>query len=336
MAPQRTEYPEKKVNYFKQMNQLLDDHNKIMVVGVENVQSQQFHQIRASLRGKATILLGKNTMMLRVLSQRLEERGTPRDQLLHDKLAGDQKGKSATVKNRLIQGNVGLVFTNGDLREIKDIMDKNKVQAPARAGTIAPIEVVVPAGNTGLEPTKTSFFQALNIGTKITKGTVEILKDEKILKVGDKVGNSEAALLQMLGIKPFFYGLTIEKVYDNGSVYGAEVLSLTDEDLAAKFQAGVANLTAFSLGLGYTTKASFPHVVTNAFKNLLALSISTDYVFPEFGAADLRKAILEGRAIGGAAAAPAASAAPAAADKPKKEEKVEEEEDEEMGFGLFD
>ncbi|PIO27472.1 hypothetical protein AB205_0071820 [Aquarana catesbeiana] len=52
----------------------------------------------------------------------------------------------------------------------------NKVPASARAGAIAPCDVTVPAQNTGLGPEKTSFFQALGITTKISRGTIEILR----------------------------------------------------------------------------------------------------------------------------------------------------------------
>eukprot|EP00995_Heteronema_vittatum_P005239 NODE_1821_length_883_cov_528.065947_g1270_i0.p1 GENE.NODE_1821_length_883_cov_528.065947_g1270_i0~~NODE_1821_length_883_cov_528.065947_g1270_i0.p1 ORF type:complete len:208 (+),score=126.97 NODE_1821_length_883_cov_528.065947_g1270_i0:33-626(+) len=195
-------------------------------------------------------------------------------------------------------------------------------------------DVVVPAGNTGLEPTKTSFFQALNIGTKITKGTVEIMKDEHLIHTGDKVGSSEAALLQMLGIKPFFYGLLVTKVYDQGSVYGVDVLEMTDDVMRTKIQVGINNVAGLSLALGYTTKASFPHVMMNAFKNLLAVTVSSDYSFEKANGVELRQNILDGKCSGGGAAAPAA-AAPAAAAPAKKVEE-EEEEDDDMGFGLFD
>lgn len=74
-----------------------------------------------------------------------------------------------------IKGNVGFVFTKEDLPDIRDLLLANKVAAPAKAGAIAPIDVFVPKGNTGLGPEKTSFFQALAIPTKISKGTIEIL-----------------------------------------------------------------------------------------------------------------------------------------------------------------
>merc|ERR1719365_46513 len=108
-----------------------------------------------------------------------------------------------------IVGNVGFVFTNEDLCEVRDVILSNKKEAPAKAGAIAPLDVFVPGGNTGQGPEKTSFFQALAIPTKITKGTIEIIKDVDIIKAGDRVGMSEATLLNMLKISPFSYGLVI-------------------------------------------------------------------------------------------------------------------------------
>merc|ERR1712188_252528 len=138
--------------------------------------------------------------------------------------------------------NVGFVFTNGDLIECRDLLLENKKAAPARAGATAPVDVIVPAQNTGLGPEKTSFFQALAIPTKISRGTIEIINDVKLLKPGDKVGASESTLLNMLKISPFTYGLEIEQVYDQGTVFSPEVLDITDDDIRAKFMEGVRNV----------------------------------------------------------------------------------------------
>ena len=130
-------------------------------------------------------------------------------------------------------------------------------------------------------PEKTSFFQALQIPTKITRGTIEILNEVSLIKTGDKVGASEAALLNMLNIQPFSYGLAVQQVYDNGAIYSPEVLDVTTEELLARFQQGVCNIAAVSLEIGYPTKASIPHSVVNAFKNLLAVAAETDVEFKE-------------------------------------------------------
>ncbi|GAB2216649.1 hypothetical protein Droror1_Dr00024426 [Drosera rotundifolia] len=178
-------------------------------------------------------------------------------------------------------GNVGLIFTKGDLKEVSEEVAKYKVNAPARVGLIAPSDVVVPPGSTGLDPSQTSFFQVLNIPTKINKGIVEMITPVELIKKGDKVGSSEAALLAKLGIRPFSYGLNIINVYDNGSVFSPEVLDLTDDDLIEKFAAGVSVATALSMAISYPTLAAVPHMFINAYKNLLAIAVETEYSFPQ-------------------------------------------------------
>jgi len=224
------------------------------------------------------------------------------------------------------------VFTRGDLTEVRTIIVENKVAAPAKAGAIAPDVVKIPPQNTGLGPEKTSFFQALNIPTKISRGTIEILNEVKLLMPGDKVGASEATLLNMLNISPFTYGLVIEQVYDSGTIFEPSILDITDEDLRKRFIDGVVNLACVSLAVGYPTVASVPHTIINGFKNLLAIAAATEIEFKE---AETVKEFLKDPSKFAAAVT---AAAPAAAEE-KKEEKPEsesEEEDDDMGFGLFD
>ena len=106
-------------------------------------------------------------------------------------------------------------------------------------------------------------FQVLNIPTKINKGTVEIVTPVELIKKGNKVGSSEAALLSKLGIRPFSYGLVVITVYDNGSVFDPEVLDLTEDDLIEKFASGVSMVTSMSLAVSYPTLAAAPHMFIN-------------------------------------------------------------------------
>ncbi|CAN0334022.1 large ribosomal subunit protein uL10 [Lampetra fluviatilis] len=305
-----------KSNYFLKIIQLLEDFPKCFIVGADNVGSKQMQQIRMSLRGKAVVLMGKNTMMRKAIRGHLE--------------------KNPALERVLpyIRGNVGFVFTKEDLAEIRDMLLANKVPASARAGGLAPCDVMVPAQNTGLGPEKTSFFQALGITTKISRGTIEILSDVQLIKAGDKVGASEATLLNMLNISPFTFGLHILQVYDNGSIYSPDVLDITEEDLRKRFLEGVRNVASVCLQIGYPTVASIPHSIVNGYKRVLAIAVETEYSFP---LADKVKAFLADPSAFVAAAPVAAAAAPAAAAKEeKKQESEEEEEDDDMGFGLFD
>jgi len=308
-----------KSNYFLKIIQLLDEYPKCFVVGVDNVGSRQMQHIRGSLRGTAVVLMGKNTMMRKAIRGHLEKNPSLERLLVH------------------IKGNVGFVFTKEELVDVRDRIIANKVSAPAKAGALAPIDVFVPAQNTSLGPEKTSFFQALSIPTKISKGTIEIMNDVHLIKRDDRVGASEATLLNMLNISPFTYGLKIQEVYDSGTVFHPDILDIKPEDLRKKFLDGVRNLAAVSLQIGYPTVASVPHSVVNGFKNVLAVAVATEITFKEAETAKEYLADPSKFAALAAAAAPAAAAdKPAAKKEEKKEEKEESEEDEDMGFGLFD
>jgi len=252
-----------KANYFLRMGDLLEKYSAWFVVSADNVGSKQMQQIRIALRGKGEVLMGKNTMMRKAV----------RGQLF----------KYPQLERILpyIIGNIGFVFTNEDLLEVRDILLSNKMEAPAKAGAIAPLDVFVPAGNTGQGPGKTSFFGALCIPTKITKGTIEILSDIHLIKKDEKVGASEAALLKMLNIRPFHYGLICKTVYDNGAIFSPDVLDITDDDIIQKFCSGVSTVAATSLAIGYPTVASVPHSVVNGFRNIAAVCLETDIDIPQ-------------------------------------------------------
>merc|ERR1719315_41678 len=110
---------------------------------------------------------------------------------------------------------------------------------------------------------------------------IEILAPTRMCATGERVGASEATLLGMLNIMPFSYGLEVKMVYDNGSLYQPSILDITDDDIRARFIEGAAIVTMVSLGIGYPTQASIPHMVANAFRNLLAIAVETDYTFKE-------------------------------------------------------
>jgi len=271
-------------------------------------------KIRIELRGKATMVMGKKTIMRKVI------RGLTAE--------GKQSPWETVLPH--VKGNIAFVFCKGDLHEVKKILEGNKVSSAARAGTYAPNDVVVVAGNTGMEPTKTSFFQALSIPTKISKGQVEIISDVPLIRTGQKVGSSEAALLQMLNIKPFRYGLRLLTVFEDGGLYEAKVLDITPDDIVNKFRLGVSKIAALGLQIGYPTFASVPHSIVRGYKNVIAIGLITGYSFPKLE--EFKNA---------AASAPAQSKAAAPAEKkdekPKKEEKKEEPVEEvDMGLSLFD
>lgn len=254
---------ERKEAYFTQMQELISEYKNILVVHADHVGSLQFQKIRQGLRGSAVVLMGKNTMMRRCIAMYLQE------------------NKDHPIENilPLIVGNIGFIFTNGDLGDIRTVIDQNTVPAAAKVGVIAESDVIVPPGATGCDPGQTSWFQALNVPTKISKGQIEIISELKLITKGQKVGGSEAALLQKLDIRPFTYGLILVAVYNNGAVFDAKVLDLTDDDLKTKFLESVRRIAALSLATGIPTLASLPHIVGGALKTMIAISGMVGYSF---------------------------------------------------------
>lgn len=219
---------------------------------------------------------------------------------------------------------------------IRDKVLANKIAAPARAGAVAPLDVYVPAGNTGMEPGKTSFFQALGIPTKIARGTIEITTDLKLVEAGSKVGASEATLLNMLNISPFTYGMGIAHVYDQGQVFAPSVLDIDESQLLKVFLSAVNTIATISLAANYPTLPSVIHSLVNSYKRAIAVALGTEYSWdaieqikdrianPDAYAADTPAA-----AAAGGSSAPAATAA-----EVKKDESEAEESDEGMFTGF--
>lgn len=298
----------RKEKYRTRLVQLLEEFKNILIVGIDNVGSKQMQEVRQDLRGRAILLMGKNTVIRKVLREQMEKNPKLEELLPH------------------VRQNVGLVFTNDDLVEIRKSILKSKVPAAAKAGTNAPSDVIVPQGPTGLDPGQTAFFQALNIPTKIVKGAIEIVSDVKLVKEGDRVTASTVALLGKLNLRPFHYGFTTKMVYENGTLYEAKVLDLTREALFLKLAQGLGKFTAISLAAGYPTLPCLPVYFRTAFRRILALALATDYPLAE-------AKMMEERAAEAQSAAKDEPAKKADSDDEEEEEEEDEESDGEIGGG---
>jgi len=249
--------------------ELLGTYNKILLVNIDNVGAYNLQKTRQALRGKAVLLFGKNTLI----------RKTIRDYVEKCVEAGNKE--SARIESLLpfIKGNVGMAFTNEDLNTVKGVLESFKQSAPAKIGQVAPEDVFVEPGPTGMEPTQTQFLQALNIASKIVKGQVEIITRVHLVKAGEKIGNSEAALLDKLNIMPFSYKAEVKHVYDSGFVYPSSLLSLGPNDVLQTLSKGIQRIATISLETGFPSLASVPHLLAKSYRNLISVSIEIDYDF---------------------------------------------------------
>jgi len=321
------EVPARKQDYANRLNNYLDNYAQAMTINVNNVGSKSIAVQRKKLRERNIhILMGKNTIIRKVLNVRAERL----------EAAGNTAAAAQALKMlEMVEGNIGFVFvpSDQDVGKIREEITAERVQTAAKAGVEAPDDVVVPAGPTGQDPSQTSFFQALDIPTKINRGQVEIVSDVKLVTKGEKVNRSAAELLVMLNIKPFYYGITVHHIYQNGDVFPADVLDISSSDIAQAFNNAVREVAALCLALNYPTAASVPHSIMDAYKNMLAIGLACkDYSWENL--TKVKEILADPSAFAAAAAPAAGGAAPAAAAAAEPEEEEEEESSAAAG-GMF-
>lgn len=180
--------PQRKIDYAKKLRTLLEEYSTCLIVTVDNFGSRNIAEMRKNFRGRARFLFGKNTLIRKVIRDYMKET--------------NNKGLNNLLD--CVKGNCGFCFTKGNVGDLRREILNRKVQCPAKAGAIAPCDVSVPPGPTGMEPTQTTFFQSMNIATRINRGQIDIVDEVHLIREGQKVGASEASLLMKLNIKPFF------------------------------------------------------------------------------------------------------------------------------------
>jgi len=300
--------PQRKLDYAAKFKELLDEYDQCLIVTVTNVGSKQIAEMRKDFRGRVRFLFGKNTLIRKVIRDYVKETGNAKLMALMD----------------AIQGNCGMVFTKEAVGPMRKELIARKKQCAAKPGVVSPVDVSVPAGPTGMEPTQTAMFQAMDIPTRINRGQIDIEEDVQVLYTGVKVGASEAALLNKLGIKPFYYGMKVKSIYENGQVIDASVLDITSAEIAAAFSAGLRQVAALCFSINYPTIVGVPHTLLRAYKEALALGLQLETYSWE-GLATVKEilanpgafAASSGAAASGAAAGTGGAAAPPKEDTPE-------------------
>jgi len=285
-------------------------YKQCLVVKLEHVSSNQIQQARVSLRQakKGFMVVGKNTVIKKAIALRSKE-PTEDEQDFDLRKPLYTEVSNLDKVSGLLKGKIGLIFSDSPIFDLKPLIESNRKPAAAKVGMVAPLDVTIPPGPTGMDPSQISFFHALNMSTKIQKGQIEISKEFKVCTAGKKVENSAAVLLQKLSIKPFAYGMEILWVWDNGTLLAPEIFNMNPADILNKFRSVASKMAAISLQIGQPNQLSLPHMVVNTFKNIAAIALQTGLKFKQ----------LE-NLTSGSGSAPAKGGK---AEAPKKEEKKE-------------
>jgi large subunit ribosomal protein L10 len=279
-----------KKEIFSNLQTLLREYSVVAVADLQKVRSSQIQEIRKKLRGKAELVVAKNTILQKASEELASEKANV------DKFANSLSGSKV------------LIFTQMNPFELIVFLNKNKVRVPAKGGDVATGEIMIPAGNTGLQPGPViSEFNEAKVQTRIEGGSIFVAKDTVVAEKGDVLSTKTASLLSKLGMKPMEAGLTLSYAYDNGLVIGPNDLAFDLDQMRSQFSTAArlafglaveANImlpetapvilgkayrqaVAVSVEAGFFTKESTPKIIQKAYSNMNALSQAISAVKPE-------------------------------------------------------
>jgi large subunit ribosomal protein L10 len=246
--------------FAQKIKELADKYSILGVVDVHGLPALQFQRIRASLKGKAEVLIVKKNLI----------------ELVFDELEKTHSGISE-LKGKL-NGIVGLVFTNDNPFVLYKMVQKSKSSAPAKKGSIAPKDIVVPAGPTGFAPGPIiGELGSFKIKAGINAGKVEIKEDAVVAKEGEDISGKLAEILTRLAIEPMEVGLNIKAVYEDGLIFTRDVLDVDVDEVLNNLKVASSDSFKLSVGLDYFTKDNMSYFLGEATKDSLGLGVGLSY-----------------------------------------------------------
>jgi large subunit ribosomal protein L10 len=251
---QAKSYPQKKVQQIDELTKLIERSNVIGIVKTSGIGTKQLQGIKRGLLGQASIKVVKNTLVRKAIEN------------------VDGKKKGVEKLNPLLVGQNAFIFTDMSPFRLSVIFSKSKVKAPAKAGTIAISDVLVPAGNTGFTPGPIiSQLGEVGLPTRVESGSIWITKDSVAVKKGDKISSTLAIILSRLGIEPFEVQLRLASAYENGEIVSGDVFDIDEERVINQLREAhqyAVNLTVFA---GIVNEDTVTLLVTKAEREATAL-----------------------------------------------------------------
>jgi len=249
---------------FDDLTELLGKYSVVAVADLQKVRSSQIQEIRKKLRGKAELLVAKNT----ILRKAAEKAASGKEHV-------DQFAESLT-------GSKVLIFTQMNPFELIIFLNKNKVRVPAKGGDVATSDITVPAGNTGLQPGPViSEFNEAKVQTRIEGGSIFVAKDTVVVHKGDVIPVKIASLLSKLGMKPMEAGLALSYAYDNGLLLGPNDLAF-DLD---KMRADISSAARLAFGVAVEANIMLPQtapmIISKAYRQAVAVSVEAGFFTKE-------------------------------------------------------
>ncbi len=311
--------PQWKLDEVDYLIELFNQYKNIMVLKVANLNDKQVQDIRKFIRGKAIIKMSKKSLQIRAIERFKNE--SKKENL--DDLVGNIPGQAA------------LCFTDIDVFELKKIFNDNLWMVPAKPDDITPVDVWVPAGDTGLPTGQviSELNMTLRLPTQIQNDTIWIREDTRTHKVGDFINVKQAAVLKKLGVAPIESVIKIHYAWSDGEVYSADVIYMDLEAFKQDFTSAYLAAQHLAIELGVVDKETIKPMIQKAYREALGILFESPVYIEDMRDEYIQKAVSNATTLnilllGGGIPAPTSESS----SKPP-EDAEEEEADEEVGIG---
>jgi large subunit ribosomal protein L10 len=236
----------------------IERYDSIGVVAITGIPSQQLQDMRRDLHGSAELRVSRNTLLVRAL----EEAG------LDDLPA-------------FVSGQVGLIATDENPFGLYQQLEESKTSAPINAGEVAPNDIVIPEGDTGIDPGPfVGELQAVGANARIEDGSIKVLEDSTVLEAGGEVSTDLANVLGELGIEPKEVGLDLRGVFADGVLFEPADLELDVEEYRRDVEAGVARARNLAINAEFPTASTMPALLGKASGEAKSLGIQASIEDP--------------------------------------------------------
>lgn len=322
-----------KKDVVEELVQDMREYPVVAVVDMHGIPGQQIQSMRAGLRAHAKLRMTKNKLMLLAIEE-----------------AAKEKPEILGLKDAVF-GQCAIVATDIDPFKLFKKLEATMTPAPAKEGQLAPYDIVVPKGPTPFGPGPIiGELQKIGLPAAIDAGKIVVKKDTTLVKEGEPIPGPVAAMLPKLEILPMVVGMDLRSVYEDGVIYGKDVLDIPEDYYATMFATAAHDALALGVSIAFPTRETIVPLIAKAFRESMGLSIEAaiptkeniDMLLAKADAQMLAVASATGytsdeiaaRLSSVAAAAPAAPAAEAAPAEEAVEEEQEEVSEEEAAAGL--
>ena len=243
----------------KDLKGLIKSHNVVGIANLADIPAPQLQKMRRTLKDSATLKMSRKTLMNLALNDSEKSKSNI------ESLSGYMEGQPA------------LIFTDMNPFKLYKILEDSKTQAPAKAGSIAPEDIVVPKGDTAFNPgPMLGELQKIGIPAKIEKGKIVITKDKTVVDAGEQISSSVASILTRLEIYPMEVGIDLKAAYEDQTIYTSDLLTIDPEKTLSDIQRAFNQALNLSVNAEIFNKVSMPILLQNAFSNSMNLALNAE------------------------------------------------------------